>query len=116
MIQIAHLIGIVFGLIMLMFTYHLYKRGKFSFNAFIIWTIIWLGLIMGILSFEQIKYFSETLIEIEVMDFFLYSSVLVLFTLVFLMYNTIRSNQKKIEKIVESIALRDAKEKSKVKR
>lgn len=108
MITIAHILGILFGLIMLIFTYRLYLRKRFSFNIFVTWTILWLGLIVGILSFDQIKYLSENLINIEVMDFFLYSSVLVLFTVVFMTYNTTRSNQKKIEKIVESIALRDA--------
>lgn len=116
MIRVAHLLGIIFGLVMILLTYRLYTRKKFSFNVFLIWTIIWLGLIVGILSFEQIKYFSENLIKIEVMDFFLYSSVMVLFTLVFLVYGATRSNQRKIERIVESIALRDAKEKFEVKR
>lgn len=116
MIRIAHLIGISFGLIMLVFTYSLYKRKKFSFNTFIIWMVIWSGLVLGILAFEQIKYISEVLIRIEVMDFFLYFSVLVLFAMVFLIYNVTRSNQKKIEKIVEGIALRDAEEKFKVRK
>lgn len=107
MIRIAHLIGVLFGLIMLILTFILYKRRKFAFDTFLLWAVIWSGIIIGILSFKQVTYLAEVLIKIEVMDFFLYFSILVLFVMVFLVYNIVRLNQKKIERMVENIALRE---------
>ena len=113
MIPIAHLIGVLFGVIMLILTFILYKRRKFTFDTFLLWAVVWSGIIIGILSFEQVTYIAEVLIKIEVMDFFLYFSILVLFVMVFLVYNIVRSNQKKIERMVENIALRERNTKKK---
>lgn len=117
MIHIAHVIGELFGLIMLILTFILYKKRKFTFDTFLLWAVVWSGIIIGILSFKQVTYIAEVLIKIEVMDFFLYFSILILFVMVFLVYNVVRLNQKKIERMVENIALRerDTKEKKRLK-
>ncbi len=104
----APVLGILFGLFMLLLTYWMYKKKRLPLGVSLIWFILWLGFIAGILLFDQMEYISGTLLRIPVFDFFLYMSILVLFMIAFLEYNEIKANQKKIDKIVEGIALHDA--------
>jgi len=110
MVSTGQIIGIAFGIIMVLLTWisHLKNRIR-GINA-IVFYFLWIGWISGILLFYNIKSFAKS-ISIEVFDLFAYIAIIILFVFIFSMSMTLKQNQKKIEEIVENIAMRESKRK-----
>ena len=109
MIRIVHIIAIVIAGIMFLATILMYRRKKLNIQASIIWSFIWIGMIIGTLLFDRLRGFAISGLSIEPIDMFTVTAIIILFIMSFSQFNQIKQNQKQIEEIVESIALREGK-------
>jgi hypothetical protein len=101
------ILGIIFGLVMLYFTFYYHKRRDFSKIDVFLWFLIWSSLVLVILFPKTVEYLIEPLHIIRVMDLLVIASILILFAIVFFMYWINRSNERKIDELVRKIALKE---------
>jgi len=101
------ILGIIFGLVMLYFTFYYHKRKDFSKIDVFLWFLIWSSFIFVILLPKTVEWLIEPLHIIRVLDLLIIVSILTLFAIVFFMYWINRSNEKKIDELVRKIALNE---------
>ena len=101
------ILGIIFGLVMLYFTFYYHKRKDFSKIDVFLWFLIWSSFIFVILLPKTVEWLIEPLHIIRVLDLLIIVSILTLFAIVFFMYWINRSNEKKIDELVRKIALKE---------
>lgn len=99
------IIALLFGLGMLYMTYTSYKRKQFNTIDFGFWAAIWV-----VFLFAAIFPFSLKGIVYEfgignLIDFTAIIALIVAFGLLFLMYRRTKNTSKKVEEIVEKLAL-----------
>lgn len=111
MITVTQVIVILFSLIMFFLTLNQFRKKKLNQIGFLIWSSVWIILIIGILLFKVIERLATLFLKIKVFDLFVLVAVLVIFVLIFLLNSSINENRKKIEEIVEESAFKDAKKK-----
>jgi len=101
------LLGLLFIIMMVYFTYLNFKRRNYGSHSFIFWPLIWLvaGLII---SFPNILYRFMHALNIErTHDFFYIGAFIILFIVVFNMYVTIKKTHAKVEKLIRVDALKN---------
>jgi len=105
----VQILGLLFGLVMIYFTFLYYKRANYEKIGLIFWFAIWVGFILLAL-FPQIVYGVMGVLKIErTADFFYVSGFLLLSVVLFIVYNNTKKNEKQIETIVRQIAIKRAK-------
>ena len=98
------LLGLMFGIFMIYWTFLNYKRSKLSKKEWMIWLVIW-GIFLIITLFPGIlNPILETLHLYRAMDFYLSIGFLFVIGVMFHMYSIIKSCQKNIEDLTRSIA------------
>ncbi len=107
MIRIMQFAGIIFSIIMLIISSLLFFKRKISSFNYILWNFVWFFLIVGIIIFDEIKAFVETVLQVQIFDLFSIIFFGFLLVNVYLMNKDIKRNKEKIEEIVEKIAYRD---------
>lgn len=105
------IIGIVFGLSMLYLSYRDYRRREIYFKDFMVWLTIWVGFLFAVSFPGTLEIVSESLGIVRVLDLLIIFSIMLLFSLVFMVYDTVRKSERKIDKVVEAVALKDAEKK-----
>ena len=99
------IIGMLFGLIMIYFTFLYFRRQEYDKRGFIIWFLIWIGFII-MAAFPQSVYGIMEALEIKrTVDFFVIGGFLVFSVIIFHLYVITKKNQKQVEKLVRKIAL-----------
>lgn len=109
-LRTLHIVGILFGIMMLMLSIFFYRKGKLDYNSFVFWLIVWVGFIAGILSFERLRSFTERM-SVRPFDFFVLLAVLFILLVLFLQNKAIKESQKSISDIVSEVAVREGKRK-----
>jgi hypothetical protein len=109
----VQIIILLFGLVMMYFTFLYYKRANYDKLGLAVWFIIWLGFIfLGV--FPQTVYGVMQLLAIErTADVFYAGGMLFFAVLMFYLYNITKKNQKQVENIVRKLAIRETEKKSK---
>ncbi len=105
------LLGAVFALDMMFITYFYHKRRVFFLHDTIIWMTVWIGMFTTAMFPQSLEAAIEPLEFIRVMDFLQLAGFFLLFSLIFTVFTRSRSNDRKVEKLVRELALRDAEEK-----
>jgi hypothetical protein len=107
---------LLFGLVMIYFTFLYYKRANYEKIGLIVWFLIWLGFIfLGV--FPQTVYGVMQLLAIErTADFFYAGGMLFFSVLMFYLYNLTKKNQKQLETLVREMAFKKADKEEKKKR
>ena len=105
------LLGVVFALDMMFITYFYHRRGVFFLHDTIIWMSIWIGLFFAAMFPQTLELVIEPFQFIRVMDFLQLAGFFLIFSLIFAVFTRSRSNDRKIEKLVRELALREAEEK-----
>ena len=103
------IIGILFALIMIYFTFLYYKREQYDKRGFIVWLIIWLGFMVMVAIPQTIYGVMETLSIKRTVDFFVIGGFLVFSVILFRMYVITKQTQKKVEFLVREVAIKGAK-------
>ena len=105
-IQIA---GILFGLLLMYYSFLNYKRKEFSINEFIFWSLLWLVFIIVAIFPSVLDPLSKTLNFARTFDLLVISGFLFLMLTVFYTYIITRHNQRKLEAVVREMAIRKKK-------
>lgn len=109
MIVGIQIIGFLFGLIMLYLTFLHYKRGDYNSRSFVIWVCVWFFFIAMVVFPETVYGLMETLEVERTVDFFVIGGFLFFSLVIFYLFVTVKSIQKKIEKITREVAIKKAK-------
>lgn len=109
--MLIRFVGLFLGLILIYFTYVSYKRKKLSLKEFVFWSLIWSGMCALSLFSNLLQPLSQSLKIIRVFDLLFILSIILLFILMFLTRTDLRKNREKTDKIIETIALENKKQK-----
>ena len=101
------LIGVAFAVAMLYFTHFYYRRKEFSKKDALFWVVIWAGFGVLIMAYQSVVSISGYFGVIRFLDLVTILSVMLLFALMFFVYDRMRIIQRKVERIVEAVALRE---------
>lgn len=102
---------LLFGIVMIYFTFLYYKRSNYEKFGLVFWLLVWLGFIfLGM--FPQTVYGVMEALSIErTADFFYAGGILLFSVVLFYLYNITKKNQKQIEIVVRKMALAQASQK-----
>ena len=103
------IITILFSVFMIYFSYLHLKRREFSARVFIIWFIIWTGLLIASFLPKTINIFLERLGISRAMDLFTIVGFIIIFGVVFRIFIIITKMENKIEEYVRKDALKNLK-------
>ena len=109
MVTPFQIIAILFALFMTFITFSMYKKKRVDLKGAVLWFLLWIGLVVGILLFQQISLFTKTYLDVEPQDLFVFVAIFVLFAIVFSFYSRLLESKKKIREITAELARRDAK-------
>ena len=107
MIKPIQVIAIIMAVILLVKVILRLKNKKMSINEFLFWSAIWVILIL-LSIFPQISYTIASLFGFgRGLDFFIVSSILLIFYLIFRIISKLEEMDAKIAKLARSISLKE---------
>lgn len=107
------LLGIIFGVGMMYFTFVRWKRQEISKKEIIIWFAGWVTLVIVAIKPSSLDFISGPLNFYRRLDFFVVLGFFVLLGLGFFNYSTVKKLERKLEKYVRKEAIEEA-EKNKI--
>lgn len=121
MVNLLGLLGIqvfaaIFGLFMMYLTYFYFKRKDLNINDFILWMGVWLIFLWGILFPDNLDFLMNNVLGvISVIQLFTIFGFMFFSIVIFYLYKIVRKNQRKLEQLVKSIAIKEATENGKTR-
>ena len=103
--QFIQLLGLLFGLLMLYFTFLHYKRNEFKIETFLFWALLWVVYILMVIYPTSLDFFVEQLKFGRRLDFFIVFGFLFMVALVYYNYLCIHKTKRKMEILTRKIAL-----------
>jgi hypothetical protein len=100
------LIGVLFGIVMMYFTFLHYKKKHFSMAGFSAWMLIWAAFLFAALFSETLTFLLQPLVVYRMMDLLTITAFMVSFTLIFVLYTKTKENEQNVRKIVKKLALK----------
>ncbi len=100
------ILGILFGLFMMYYTFLQHKRKEFTIKEYSFWFIFW-GVFVIITLFPQIL--DPVLMTLNIsrtLDLFIIAGFLFMIFVIFYTYIVVRKSQRKLEEVVRNIALK----------
>ncbi len=101
------IIGLVFGLAMIYFTYIYYKKKDIGLNSFVVWFLIWSGLVLGTLFPGVVSSLKSPLVVVRVLDLYVVIAVFVILAATFYNFHVLVKTQRDVKKIVRKLALEE---------
>lgn len=115
MIAGVQILGIVFCVIMLYFTYVYYKRNNYGLRSLVLWLIVWLGALF-LVSFPQTLYGVMEALKIQrTADFITLLGFAFFAAITFYLYIVVKKNNRKMEQLVRELAIAGVENKKKKK-
>lgn len=99
------LVGLLFAVFMMYFTFLHYKRDEFKKYAFFMWMAVWVVFAVLVMVPSILNPLIGALSFNRAMDFFTVVGFIFLVTAVFFNFTVVKKNEKKIEELVRKIAL-----------
>lgn len=109
-------VTIALALLMLFITYTALRRNELRFGEFVLWTAIWLGLLLVSLFPDLLRGIIVPLHVIRLLDLVTIIGILVVTVLVFTLNRAVRRLDDRLSEIVRALALRDSLESQKASR
>ncbi|HII71142.1 TPA: DUF2304 domain-containing protein [Candidatus Woesearchaeota archaeon] len=106
-------IGILFALFMLYYTFINYKRDQLQKSEFGIWLTVWLVFLAVSIYPFPLQTLARTLSIWRTMDFLTIIGFFFILTLTFYNYVQVRKNNQKLEKLVRKLAFKQANKETK---
>lgn len=103
--QFIQLLGLLFGLLMLYFTFMHYKRNEFKIETFLFWALLWVVYILMVIYPTSLDFFVEQLKFGRRLDFFVVFGFLFIVALVYYNYLSIHKTKRRMEILTRKIAL-----------
>ena len=104
------LVAIIFALWMIYFSYLHYRRHEFSRIEFIMWEILWLGLLVVVILPNSVKFILRAFSITRTFDLVVIVGIVILFGVVFRSYVLIRRLERRLEDYVRSEAIKNDRE------
>ena len=99
-------VGTLFGLFMIYYSFLNYKRKEFTAKEIFFWSIVWIVFIIISLFPNILNHIVRIGGFLRVLDLLIISGFIFLVTSVFYTYTVVRKSQNKLEKIVREIAMK----------
>ena len=117
MIAGIQLLAILFGIIMIYWSFVYYKRKDYTWRSFLIWTTVWLAF-MVLVMYPKTLYSLMQALEIQrTADFFVMVGFGLFAVIIFYMYVTVKKTESKVQRLVRTLAFeRQEKKKTVVKK
>lgn len=109
MIYTFELIGLLFALIMMYFTYVEYKKSRLTTNSFVFWLVIWLGSVLLIFLHPYVNLILPTIRIVRVLDLYMIFAFMFLFCVIFYLFTIIKHVERRMETLVRQVALQKLK-------
>lgn len=103
-IQVA---AILFALWMTYFSYLHFRRAEFSLLEYILWQILWIGLVIVVVYPKSVRFILETFSISRTFDLIVVSGIVILYGVVFRNYVLLKRLEKKLEKMVRQESLQE---------
>lgn len=103
-------IGIIVTLFLLYYTYLHYKKSTLSLKEYVLWSLLWLGVIAVTLFPSIVNNFLADLGISRALDLFVIVAIFFLLIIVFQNYTLVHKLERRIEKFVREESLRNLKE------
>jgi len=104
MISVLQGLVLVFALFAISRAYLRLREGKLNMKQFGFWIVLWSAVVALAMNPDLANYFSEAVGVQRPIDAIVYSSIVLLFYLIFRLYVLISGMEKQITKIVSKIA------------
>ena len=105
--MIINILSILLSVALIYSTFLSFKRNDLNLFEAFCWLSVWLGIIYLSIRPDAVDNYLQDFLKISFKDSILTLSLLILFILNFRIYLKIKSNEKKIDKIVRSEAIID---------
>lgn len=105
------IIGILFGVFMMYYTFLHYKRREFKRSEYALWLSLWAAFIIVTIIPEVLDPIVKTLNFARTLDLLIIIGLLFFTGIAYYMYITTRKNENKIEEIIRKIAYEKSKKK-----
>ncbi len=106
------ILGVLFGLMMIYFSFMHKKRKEFTEKESFFWITIWIFFIIVTLFPTSIDFLAKDILNMSrTMDFLIITGFIVITGLLFHVYGVSRKTQKKMESVVRSMAIKRSREK-----
>jgi len=100
------MLGILFGIFMLYYTFLQMKRKDFTAKEYSFWMILWAVFLIVTIFPALLDPIVESLSLARTMDFFIILGFMFLIGAIFYTYTLARKNQRKVEEIVRKMAMK----------
>ncbi len=107
MILGIQILGVMFGLFMIYYSYLKFKKKEFGKFDFILWMISWLILILLVLFPHSLDFLVKGVLQMNrTLDFFIIIGFMFLIGLMFYTYSVVNKLQRRMENLIRKMALR----------
>lgn len=110
------ILGMLFSLVMIYFTFLHYKRKEYPVETFLFWIVLWIGFIFMVIFPTSLDFVIKDILKFgRRLDFFIIGGFIFLIALVYYNYVTVKSVRIKMEKVIRKIAIENARKDNKRK-
>ncbi len=107
MILGIQILGVMFGLFMIYYSYLKFKKKEFGKFDFILWMISWFILILLVLFPHSLDFLVKGVLQMNrTLDFFIIIGFMFLIGLMFYTYSVVNKLQRRMENLIRKMALR----------
>jgi hypothetical protein len=100
------LVAIIFALWMLYFSYLHYRRHEFNRLEFILWEILWIGLVVVVILPHSVQFILNAFSITRTFDFVVIVAIVILFGVTFRNYVLQKRLNRKLEELVRQLTLK----------
>ena len=99
------IIGVLFGIFMVYYTFLKYKRAEFTVKEYSVWLGVWVVFVIVSIFSPFFKPVVEALGFVRTLDFLIILGFMFFTGISFYTYTLVRKNQRKLEDIVRRMAM-----------
>jgi len=103
------ILAIIFALWMIYFSYLHFRRGEFKKIEFVLWQVLWVGLVVVVIFPASVKFVLDTFSINRTFDLVVIVGMVVLFGVTFRNYVIVKRMEKKVEDFTRRESLKDIK-------
>jgi len=100
------ILAIIFAIWMVYFSYLHFRRGEFKKVEFLLWQILWIGLVVVVLFPGSVEFILETFSITRTFDLVVIVGIVVLFGVTFRNYVIVKRIEKKTENFIREESLK----------
>ena len=110
MILGIQIVGVLFGLFMIYYSYIKFKKKEFGKFDFVFWLVSWMILILLVLFPHSLDFFVKGVLQMSrTLDFFIIIGFMFLIGLMFYTYSIVSKLERRMERLIRKMALKKEK-------